>query len=364
MGRPKKEKPNHGDLYEVKVTIGKAFDGKLMRKSFYSTVSKADARAKAEQYRISQAVQDITGETPEPRRMTFDTWAHKWLETYKKGTVKEYTYNFTYKSNVEKYLIPFFGKALLTDIRQIDVQRYFNEVRTVDGEPLAKSTLDKQKIILKGMFDAAIDNDLCYKNPVKGIKYQQISEAAERRTYSREEAAKVEQYAKSCRQYGVVIMLETGIRRSELVGLRWEDVDLEQKLIHIQRAVTQSKGKILIGSPKSASSDRWIPISSAFAAWMETMPRTGAYVLGGDKPRTPYGYASMHSRFMGRTSEKLGVPALSPHELRHTYGTLLREAGVDIYTIQRVMGHSDISVTSAVYVHNDLEVLRRQMGLN
>lgn len=363
MGRPRKEKPNHGDLYEVKVTVGKTFDGSLIRKSFYSAVSKADARAKAEQYKVSQAVREITGEAPEPHRMTFETWAHKWLETYKKGTVKEHTYNFTYKSNVEKYLTPFFGKALLTDIRQIDIQRYFNEVRTEKGEPLAKSTLDKQKIILKSMFDAAIDNDLCYKNPVKGIKYQQTAEKSERRTFSKEEADKVEQYAKSCNQYGVVIMLETGVRRSELVGLRWEDVDIEHKLIHIQRAVTQTKGKIVVGSPKSVSSDRWIPISEEFSAWLEGIPHTGAYVLGGDEPHSPYSYASAHSKFMERASAELGVPALSPHELRHTFGTLLREAGVDIYTIQRVMGHSDISVTSAVYVHNDIEVLRRQMGL-
>ncbi|MCR4646245.1 MAG: site-specific integrase [Oscillospiraceae bacterium] len=364
MGRPRKEKPNHGKVYEVKITIGKSFDGSLIRKSFYSSVSKADARAKAEQYKISRSVQEITGETPEPKHMTFEKWAYKWLETYKKGTVKEHTYNFTYRSNIEKYLIPFFGRALLTEIRQIDIQRYFNEVRTQDGEPLARSTLDKQKIILKSMFDAAIDNDLCYKNPVKGIKYQQTAEKCERKTYSREEADKVEQFAKSCGQYGVVIMLETGVRRSELLGLQWDDIDTDHRLIHIQRAVTQTKGKILTGPPKSVSSDRWIPISDDFTVWLKELPHTGAYVLGGDKPKSPYGYASAHSRFMDRASSELDVPALSPHELRHTFGTLLREAGVDIYTIQRVMGHSDISVTSSVYVHNDVEVLRRQMGLD
>ena len=63
-------------------------------------------------------------------------------------------------------------------------------------------------------------------------------------------------------------------------------------------------------------------------------------------------------------SEETKLPELSPHELRHTYGTTLRENGVDISTIQKVMGHSDISVTAAIYVHNDLEVLRREMKLD
>lgn len=117
MGRPRKELPNHASgMYEVKITIGHDFDGKLIRKSFYSSISKADARAKAEEYKINQAVYEKTGELPDPSAMTFETWARKWLDTYKKGVVKEHTYNFTYKSNVEKYLIPYFGKAHISKI--------------------------------------------------------------------------------------------------------------------------------------------------------------------------------------------------------------------------------------------------------
>lgn len=145
MGRPKKEKPTRSDgMYEVKVTIGHDFDGKLIRKSFYSSISKADARAKAEEYKINQAVYEATGENPEPNVTTFETWAKKWLDTYKKGVVKEHTYNFTYKSNVEKYLIPYFGKAHISKIQQIDIQKYFNQVE-YNGEPLAKSNLTSRK---------------------------------------------------------------------------------------------------------------------------------------------------------------------------------------------------------------------------
>lgn len=67
---------------------------------------------------------------------------------------------------------------------------------------------------------------------------------------------------------------------------------------------------------------------------------------------------------MVNMEKEIGIPILTPHELRHTYGTLLRENGVDIYTIQKVMGHSDISVTADIYVHNDINVLRKQMKLD
>ena len=362
MGRPKKESPNRADgLYEVKVTIGKDFNGKLIRKSFYSAVSKADARAKAEQYKIDQALYKATGEIPEPSVMTFEKWANKWLDTYKKGVVKDHTYFFTYKSNIDKYLVPYFGKAHIADIQQIDIQKYFNTIKSASGEPLAKSTLEKHKLILKSMFDAAIDNDLCYKNPVKNIKFQHISESVKKKVWTSEQAKKAEEYARKCLRLDIVIYLNTGIRRSELLGLKWTDIDFDANTLHIQRAVVQTKGNIVIDRPKSATSDRIIPFSENFGKYLKKFRSDNEYVIGIDGIMSPSSYAKDFSDFMKKMNAETGIPILTPHELRHTYGTLKREAGVDIYTIQKVMGHSDISITADIYVHNDIEVLKKQL---
>lgn len=364
MGRPKKEQPNRQDgLYEVKVTLGKDFDGKLIRKSFYSSVSKADARAKAEQYKIDQAVYRATGSLPEPSVMTFEHWANKWLDTYKKGVVKDHTYHFTYKSNIDKYLIPYFGKAHLKDIQQIDIQKYFNTVRSETGEPLAKSTLDKHKLILKSMFDAAIDNDLCFKNPVKNIKFQHVSDKAEKKVWTKEQAEKAEKYARYCLQLDIVLYLNTGLRRSELLGLKWEDIDFEGNTLHVQRAVVQTKGKIVIDKPKTATSDRIVPFSADFGKYLKKFQSDNEYVMGNDGIMSPGTYAKQFRKFMDKLSKETGVPVLTPHELRHTYGTLKRAEGVDIYTIQKVMGHADISITADIYVHNDIDVLKKQLKL-
>lgn len=369
MGRPKKEKPSRKDgLYEVKVTVGHRFDGSLIRKSFYSTVSKADAKAKAEKYKIEQAIYAQTGERiSDATSMTFEKWALKWLETYKKGTVKDHTYNFTYRVNVEEYLIPYFKSAKLSNIKQIDIQTYFNTAKNKKtGQPLAASTLDKQKMILKSLFDAAIDNDLCFKNPVKNIKYQLVAEPTAKRVYSREQADKVIEYSKQHGRYDIVIMLETGVRRSELIGLQWTDIDYEAKTIHIQRSVVQTIDQIVIDKPKTKTSDRIIPISAELADYIKQYQNDNVYVISEDKtePKSPSTFASQFERFMDKMSKEYDFPALTPHELRHTFGTLLREQGVDIYTIQKVMGHSDISVTAAIYVHNDLDVLREQMKID
>lgn len=366
MGRPKKEAPNRDDgRYEVKVTVGKDFNGKLIRKSFYSYISKADAMAQAEQYKINKAVRDVTGEAPEASATAFSTWASKWLETYKKGTVKEHTYLFTYKSNVDKYLIPFFGKAHLNDIKQIDIQRYFNTVKKDNGEPLAKATLDMQKMILKAIFETAIDNDLCYKNPVKYITYQKVSDKAEKHVWTKEQAQIAEDYCKHCLRLDIVVYLNTGIRRSELLGLKWSDIDFKNNIMHIQRAIVRTKGKDVIGKPKSKTSDRYIPFSEDFSNYLKRFRNDNEYVLGTNGYMKPGTYSGKDfPNFMKELVEMTGVPELTPHELRHTYGTLKREEGVDIYTIQRVMGHSDISVTASIYVHNDIEVLRKQLKLD
>ena len=365
MARPKKERPNRSDgTYEVKVKVAEDMHGKPIRKSFYSSISKADAKAKAEKYIRSQEIALLTGEAPEQRSgRTFESWAMEWLATYKKGKVKEHTYLFTYASNVEKYIVPYFGKSRISSIRQIDVQKYFNSVRAEDGAFLSKSVLEKQKMILKSIFDAAIDNDLCARNPVKNIIITDRRGTQERNVYSRSEADSVIQYANSHSLWGIVIMLQTGIRRSELLGLKWSDIDFSQKTIHIQRSVVQTKGEIVIGDPKTKTSNRYIPFSDDLLDTLFRMNRCGDYVVGTNKPQSPSTFAKHFSKAMHEISQATGAPILTPHELRHTYGTLLRDSGADIYTIQKVMGHSDISVTAGIYVHNDIEVLRRNLNL-
>ncbi len=182
---------------------------------------------------------------------------------------------------------------------------------------------------------------------------------AEKHVYSKEQRDAVIDYAKSVDKYDIVILLETGIRRSELLGLKWSDIDFNSNTMHIQRAVVQSKGQIIIDRPKSATSDRVIPFSSEFSDYLKQFSNNNPYVIGTDEPQSPSTYAKRFKDFMNKMCKETGCPALTSHELRHTYGTLLRENGADIYTIQKIMGHSDISVTADIYVHNDIEVLRK-----
>lgn len=361
MPRPKKEKPNRKDnLYEVKITVGKKLDGSLIRKSFYSPISKADARKRAKEWEIQRELSEITGNLFTDSNITFERWALQWLETYKKGKVKEHTYHFTYRINVEKYMIPYFGKTRIRDISQGMIQQYFNE-----HDFLAENNLKRHHMILKNIFDKAIYNDICAKNPVTGIEYKSKKPAVQKRTYTQEEVNRIIEYCKKDEKAAmIVIMLETGVRRSELLGLKWSDINWEQQIISVRRAVTPDTIIPKDGGTKSKNSMRDIPVSQDFLLYLSGLPKQSEYILSG---KTEYGYLSIdgfekrYKTVMRRVSGDLNLPALTPHELRHTYGTILRERDVDIYTISKVMGHSDISITAKVYVHNDLDVLRSKM---
>ena len=159
---PRKKKQNRTDgRFEYNSTIGKTIDGKLIRKSFYSSTSIADAKRQAEEYKIQQEVSLRTGDGFQSDD-TFESWAIKWLTVYKQPNVSENTYISSYRNPVERYLLPYFGRARLTEIRPIDVQNFFAQ-----HQDLSMSYLKKLRMCLSAIYEAAIDNGVYCRNPVR-----------------------------------------------------------------------------------------------------------------------------------------------------------------------------------------------------
>lgn len=337
-------------LIEVKRIVSRNLDGTPNRKSFYGH-TRREANEKADAYIESLRTAIVVSDD-----INFEQWAKKWLEVYKKDKVKEYTYKFTYEKNVDKYINPYFGKARLCDIKQIDVQNFFNK-----HNYLSVAMQKKFHIILHDIFDKAIDNELCYKNPVKGINITSKAAKVVKSTYNLKEVETAVKWAVEYKNTAMLILLKTGVRRSELLGLKWSAVDLESKLIHINQAITPkaTSDSDQTYDVKSASSNRTIPIDDELVAYLKDCERDSGYVV----PMTPGGYAKKFKKDMEKLSVDCNLMQLTPHELRHTFGTILREKGVDIYTIQKVMGHSDIKMAADIYVHNDIEVLRKSLKL-
>ena len=375
MGRPKKEKPNHGKYFEVKKTVGHKLNGDPVRKSFYSPTSKDDAREQAKKWMVEKEVSERTGEAFIEKDIAFAEWAKKWLEVYKKPNVDGNTYHLTYEQNVNNHLIPYFGKADIKSIKPIDVQEFFDK-----NSHFSNSVLKKLHMCLNGIFETAIENDVCRKNPARHIKVKSERKKNTKHVYSDEQIQKVKIYFK-LRMPEIYVTLCTGVRRGELLGFEWSDFNVTKKCISVNRALADIQNGVkktenlqienlvapgIKENPPKWNSYRTIPLDDDCIALIESLPHNGKYIFARKNglPQSPNTWSrKLKQHMIEMHNANPDIPVLSPHELRHTFGTALRRRGVDIYTIQKIMGHKDINMTSEIYVHNELDILRKDMGL-
>ena len=282
----------------------------------------------------------------------------KWLTIYKKPFVSQNTYTGSYKTFIERHLIPFFGSMEISDIKPFDIQRLFAE-----KSELSESTLDKFHMMLRGIFLTAVDNGYCSRSPMTFIVYRSKQKKERKRVYSHDDMIQVKEYFKQSLP-AISFLLETGLRRGELLGLKWSDVDFAHSTISVNRSVSIKKGGGVELRPPKWNSYRVIPVANSGMTLLKTLSHTSEYVFPNryGRPQYPRTFSNVFARHMRRMNRSLGLMCLSPHELRHTFGTDLRRRGVDIYTIQKVMGHKDINVTANLYVHNEVESLRTALG--
>ena len=336
--------------YEKKITVGHDKDGKPIRKAFYGhSIKEIDAKIK------EYHKQEFYGTVD--RSITLAEWADQWLETYKEGNVRANTYETTYRISVDK-IKKYFRNAKLAAIRPIDIQEFFNSMSV-----LSQSALDKLKITLRAIFETAIENELIIRNPVKrSIKPKSDNKSDAKRAYTRDEAIDLVKFAKSHKDgASVITILKTGLRRGELCGLKWSDVDLKSCTINVRQSVTLVHGNPRLSDPKSETSKREIPFDDELKSVFMSIPRNLHCEFVFASPRgmmmNPDNWKQrIYDGFMA--DYKLHNPEariLNPHELRHTFGTFLYEATNDIYITSKIMGHSNPNVTAKIYVHEQRE---------
>lgn len=288
----------------------------------------------------------------------FQTWSMEWLKIYKKPYVTTNTYEGTYRLYVEKHLIPFFGHMKMQEIMPADVQRFYASKKS-----LSKSALNKMNICLKGIFKTAIENDVCIKNPTLYVTLKSDKAKTEKKVYDAQQEELIKKIAIG-EMPGIVLCLETGIRPGEFTGLRWKDI--RNKVLYVNRSIAYSKTEQYIIRPPKWDSYRMIPLSPTALIALQRMKNEDCYVFPMTKntPYTPRAWDKKVQRFFDSVlKDHPDIPRLTPHEFRHTFGTKLRRQGVDIYTIQKLLGHKSIKVTTETYVHNEIEVLKKAMGL-
>lgn len=308
----------------------------------------------------------------EKEKILFKDWALEWLETYKRDTVKENTFVGTYENPIKKHLIPYFGEYNLTDIKPIDVRRFMNE----QSQTYAYETIKKFKACLSSIFDAAIENDLCNKNPVsKNLKICSTIPESKKQAYSLEDYINVLNFAYNHKDSGgidIFTMLTTGLSRSELLGLKWENVDFKQKALFIKNGTVYLRDKhtgkwtVTTAGLKNTYRRRDIPICDKLCELLLCKPRNGDYIFSSPKGKAydPNNWKKrVYDRFMSSLHDEYPeIPILNPHELRHTAATIWYENEVDLLSISKMLGHADLKMISKTYCHVKIETLRKAIN--
>ena len=368
--------PDAKKRYEYKLSLGKDLDGNLIRKSFYSAKSKTDAKKKAEAYRVQYELELCVNGSGCIKRRKFADWALYALQTYKKPFVKGNTYSGTYLAPLENHLLPFFGSFYMDEIKPLHVQRFINESVKEHGF----ETIAKDINCLRLIFDTAIDNQLCVKSPLtKSIKLPKREEKVTKKAYTQEQYDIAYAFAKEWDGgLPIMVLLELGVSRSELLGIRHEDLDRENRCIHISqglvvyhsddldRQVMESDGlknKFRRRSIPVMDDDLWnrlCKVPKSVTVGNKEVLTEQLFHSPEGKPYNPNNWVNrVYRPFMKALHQAHpDIPELSPHEFRHTRATLWIAQGIDPYMVARLLGHNGVSMLARRYDHTSVDTLR------
>lgn len=291
---------------------------------------------------------DTKGECP-----TFREYVPKWFATFKEYQLKPNTIK-GYRSNFRRHIYPFFGDMKLDEITTDDIQRFLNE-----KEYLARNTVHTMLILVGEVLESAYEDKLIPVDPSKSKRIAIVSKRKKERDALKPEQLKaiIEGIASELKDDDerrlISLMLFTGMRRGEVLGLRWEDIDFKKKLIHVERNITYAHNQPEIGSTKTNSGKRSIPLDSRLAEFLKPHCSAG-YVLGGAEPMTQM----VFRRVFKHIKKNVELFGATPHIFRHTYITTLAKANVDLKTIQRISGHANITTTLNIYTHTREEEIQ------
>ena len=341
--------------WEARLPLG-SVNGKRQSRSFYgATREEAEQKMLAGLYLLKEPI--LT-------EMSVKELCTEWLGVMSSRLKISTLAN--YRMKMEKHIVPLFGGLLTTEMTSHAVQMFIDRKLK---EGLSARYVCDIVVLLKSVFKYAqrmyrIPNRLdsvimpkCVKPDVRILTpYQQntlISHLAHDITPT---------------TLGIALALLMGLRLGEVCALKWSDIDFEKRILSVKRTAQRvntnngtKRTELVIMQPKSASSVRDIPIPGLIFVMLKKMYNGGdCYIISGrDKPLEP---RTMQYRF-GKLLDRLGLPKVTYHSLRHRFASTAVEVGFDIKTLSEILGHSRVEVTLGRYVHSSIDRKRSCMEL-
>lgn len=306
-------------------------------KQFYGS-SPDEALALRDEYKRKEAAGEYIRENP-----TVCQYAEKWLPLHKSG-VSEKCYN-DYRKQLQA-LTDTIGERYLRDVSVDDAAAVWKHYADYSA-----STIHRARMLYVALFDSAIENDLIRKNPFRGRFAQPPkAPAGTHRALTEDEIALIRSTPHRM-QAAALIMLYSGLRRGEVLALTAGDIDLQANTITVSKAIRFDGNKPTVTSPKTASGKRVVPILSTLRPYLENVSERPLSSANG-QIMTETAFSRCWESYILHLSKAAGHPVtVRPHDLRHTYCTMLRDAGVDMHQAMIWMGHSDEKMILHIYDH-------------
>ena len=339
----------------------KTLDNKTKRLTYYGKT-----RQEVAEWLNKTLAEIANGTLAGDSAVTMEQWINRWLNTYAKAKVRQSTFD-SYETTIRIHVVPSLGEIKLKDLRPEHLQSLYNqkmtEKRADEKQTLSAKTVGYIHGVIRQALQQAVREQLIVRNVADAVSKPRCIRH-EITPLTPEQLQKFLETAKPNPSYPAFLLeWATGLRRGELLGLRWQDVDFAGGRIHVRQALIRTSEGLQISEPKTPKSRRTIPVPQqvmdalrdhqkhqgeakelAGAAYADT-GLVFANALGkGLDPRS-------FTRLFERLLDKAELPRVSFHDLRHSHATMLMGLGEHPKVVQERLGHSTIGMTLDTYSH-------------
>lgn len=360
--------------WQGSITIGRDDRGRLIRKYFYGKTRKETSE------KLNRAIEELRDNRfiNKSDNPTVEQWCHEWLWSYKRNSVKQKTFD-QYETILRTHIIPDIGDIRLADLKTMHIQRIINKMH---DSGLSHRTIEVMKIVMHAALKQAQRNKLVSENVCENVVLPRKQPKHIRVLNEDEQTKLIAALKDNYIGRGLLFALYTGMRRGEVLALKWSDYDKNEKTISITKALSRvrtynkdgNKMMLTVTTPKTDTSIRTVPlIDKAVELLAEHkhkqeryMELVGDYYTDNDlifsSSRGDYLDPGNFNRKLNKTVKKIGIAQISPHALRHSFATRGLEAEVSLKAMQELLGHSSITVTGDIYTHILKEQKRKEIS--
>ena len=343
--------------WEGRYTVG--HDPETGKAIIKNVLGKTQAEVKE---KLKKAIEENVGiDYGRAKNYTVGSWLEVWMENYAKVKLRPSTFK-TSQGFLKNHIKPQIGSIPLADLTSLDLQRFYKHL--LDGgrvdrieakkkpKGLAPKTVRNIHQMICSAYNLAMEQRLVTKNPTQGCALPKV-EHKEMKTLTADQLSAFFREARDSGVYELYYLdLATGLRRGELLGLKWTDVDLDRGILKIQRAISRQNGKVVEAPLKTKNAYRTLPLSADAISVLKMQKckvNSSEWVFpsptGG--PMSPDSVLHMLQRVLKRAA----LPRIRFHDLRHTFATLALENGMDVKTLSAMLGHVSAATTLDIYTH-------------